>query len=103
IITVESDGRLAYLNPAAAEMLSITSAEWLDRPILAQLDRIAPGLGQVIERSGRERIPIRRFETRPDADDAFVLGVSTTLVERPNVEVPAVTAIFQDITEKKRV
>jgi two-component system sensor histidine kinase PilS (NtrC family) len=103
IITVESDGRLAYLNPAAEEMLALRSADWLDRPILTKLDQIAPGLGEVIARSGRDRTPVRRFETEPEADDAFVLGVSTTLVERPDEEVPAVTAIFQDITEKKRL
>ena len=62
-----------------------------------------PGLGEVIARSGSERTPLKRFETEAEADDAFVLGVSTTLVERPGEAAPAVTAIFQDITEKKRL
>ena len=43
------------------------------------------------------------FETEPIAEDSFVLGVSTTLVDREGGDRPAVTAIFQDITEKKRV
>jgi two-component system sensor histidine kinase PilS (NtrC family) len=103
ILTVDGEGRLAYLNPAAEELLSLTAAEWLDRPILDRLDGIAPGLGSVIARSAAERIAVRRFETEAEADDAFVLGVSTTLVERPGGVVPAVTAIFQDITQKKRV
>lgn len=103
IITVENDGRLAFVNPAAEEMLGLRRKDWLGKPILARLDEIAPGLGDVIDRSRRDRTAIRRFETQPEADDAFVLGVSTTLVDRANGEDPAITAIFQDITEKKRL
>lgn len=103
IITVENDGSLAFMNPAAEELLGMRRGEWIGRPVLARLDEIAPGLGEVIDRSRRERIPFRRFETEQSSDDAFVLGVSTTLVERPDGDPPAVTAIFQDITEKKRL
>jgi two-component system sensor histidine kinase PilS (NtrC family) len=103
VLTVDEQGRLAYLNPAAEEILSLSARSMLGRPVLDELDRIAPGLGRVIARSARGRIAIRRFETDPIAEDSFVLGVSTTLVEREDGELPAVTAIFQDITEKKRV
>ncbi len=103
VLTVDEEGRLAYVNPAAEEILSLSARDWLSRPVLDQLDRIAPGLGRVIARSGQGRIAIRRFETEPIAEDSFVLGVSTTLVEREEGGRPAVTAIFQDITEKKRV
>lgn len=103
VLTVDQAGRLAYINPAAEDILSISGAEWVGEPILELLDGVAPGFGRLIERSARERIAVRRFETDQAAEDAFVLGVSTTLVERPEGELPAVTAIFQDITEKKRV
>jgi two-component system, NtrC family, sensor histidine kinase PilS len=103
ILTVDESGRLAYLNPAAVDILSLRPSDWLDRPILAELDRIAPGLGRVIERTALTRTPVRRFETDRVADDAFVLGVSTTIVERPDLARPPVTVIFQDITEKMRV
>jgi two-component system, NtrC family, sensor histidine kinase PilS len=103
ILTVDSHGRLAYLNPAAAEILALRPSDWLDRPIIAELDRIAPGLGEVIERTANSAMPIRRFETDPLIDDTFILGVSTTLLERHENERPPVTAIFQDITERKRV
>src|SRR5690606_35554054 len=99
ILTVDEQGRLACLNPAAAEMLSLESDEWVDHPIIEKLDSIAPGLGEVIERSASLRTPIRRFETTAVSEDAFVLGVSTTLFERPETQRPPVTAIFQDITE----
>lgn len=103
IITIDGEGRLVYANPAAVDMLGISRERWIERPVLAELDRIAPGLGGVIQRTASTRNPIRRFETRPLADDTFVLGVSTTLLEAATEDTPPVTAIFQDITEKKRV
>lgn len=103
ILTVEHDGTLAFMNPAAEELLGVKAREWIGRPVLARLDMIAPGLGEVIDRSRRERTAIRRFETHPEEDDTFVLGVSTTLVERSGGGAPGVTAIFQDITEKIRL
>lgn len=103
VLTVDENGRLAYINPAAEEILSLRGDEWVGQPIVPVLDGIARGLGRVIERSARERIAVRRFETDPGDEEGFVLGVSTTLVERPEGGIPAVTAIFQDITEKKRV
>jgi two-component system sensor histidine kinase PilS (NtrC family) len=102
ILTVDGEGRLAYLNPAAEEILSLSAPAWTGRPILDRLDGIAPGLGTVILRSARDHVAVRRFETDAVADDLFVLGVSTTLVERDDLGTPAVTAIFQDITERKR-
>jgi two-component system sensor histidine kinase PilS (NtrC family) len=102
VLTVDGEGRLAYLNPAAEEILSLSAQAWTGRPILDRLDGIAPGLGTVIMRSARDRIAVQRFETDSVAEDVFVLGVSTTLVERDDGQNPAVTAIFQDITERKR-
>lgn len=102
ILTVDGSGRLAYLNPAAAEILKLKPSQWLGRPILRELDRIAPGLGRVVERTAIALEPIRRFETDP-ARAGFVLGVSTTVLEGGTAqERPPVTAIFQDITEKMR-
>src|SRR5690606_21995465 len=102
ILAVDGSGRLAYLNPAAAEILKLKPSQWLGRPILRELDRIAPGLGRVVERTAIALEPIRRFETDP-ARAGFVLGVSTTVLEGGTAqERPPVTAIFQDITEKMR-
>ena len=36
----------------------------------------------MIARSARDQIALHRFETHPVVEDSFVLGVSTTLVER---------------------
>jgi two-component system sensor histidine kinase PilS (NtrC family) len=98
ILTVDGTGRLAYLNPAGAELLGLDAARWLGRPVLDELDRAAPGLGAVIRETAERHDPIRRFET--GEQDGHMLGVSTTLVA--DTEPPSVTAVFQDITERKR-
>lgn len=102
ILTVDSDGRLAYVNPAAAEMLGLPVERWRDRPVLDALDRAAPGLGTLMGRAAAEHLPITRFETEEAAPGGLVLGVSTTLLDHAAAEQPAVTAMFQDIRERKR-
>ncbi len=101
LITVDGAGRLAFINPAAADLLRIRASDWLGRPFLAKLDAVAPGLGRVIAQSSATRTPVRRFET--DETDGMVFGVSTTLIQRDEGGPPSVTAIFQDITERKRM
>ena len=100
ILTVDGEGRLAYANPAAEELLSADLDPWIGRAVLDHLDRLAPGLGKVIGETLERREPVRRHET-PEQDDGTVLGVSTTVLERSDP--PSVTAIFQDITERKRM
>lgn len=100
ILTVDGAGRLAYLNMAGAELLSLDPAKWLGRPMLDEMERRVPGLGRVIRETVARREPVRRYETR-EQDDGTVFGVSTTLVEE--TDPPSVTAVFQDITERKRM
>lgn len=103
VLIVDGEAKLAYINPTAAELISLDPEEWLGKPILAKLNRIAPGMGTVIRRSAETRKPIRRFETREAAEGGTVFGVTTTVMERPTPELPTITAIFADITERKRM
>jgi two-component system sensor histidine kinase PilS (NtrC family) len=99
VVTVDGAGKVAYLNPAAAELLGGELEGWMGRSLMA-LEAAAPGLGQVIRRTVTHREAIQRFETA-ERDDGTMLGVSTTLLERGGP--PSVTAIFTDITERKRM
>jgi two-component system sensor histidine kinase PilS (NtrC family) len=101
LITVDGEGRLAFINPAAADLLHVRVSDWLGKPFLARLDSVAPGLGRVIAQSSETRTPVRRFET-DETEGGMVFGVSTTLIQREGGP-PSVTAIFQDITERKRM
>ena len=102
ILTVDQGGRLAFMNPAAEELLKMPAERWLGAEVVAVLEERAEGLGAVIQRSVEAGTAIRRSETRPSEDFPYVLGVSTTVVNGPDGGDRSVTAIFQDITERKR-
>ena len=102
ILTVDQGGRLAFMNPAAEELLKMPAERWLGAEVVAVLEERAEGLGAVIQRSAEAGTAIRRSETRPSEDFPYVLGVSTTVVDGPDGGDRSVTAIFQDITERKR-
>ncbi len=100
ILTVDGEGCLAYANPAAESLLGIASPEWIGRPVLEEIERCAPGLGEILRRGIGERRPVERFSTirRRDGQDVR-LGVSTTVLDRGEGDPPSVTAILQDITD----
>ena len=102
---MDGDGRLAFLNPAAAEILDLSSAEWMGAP--------DPGAGStrsprawacVIERSSREGhagAALRDRAARRTPPSSWASAPPSW--SAPATPGPAVTAIFQDITEKMRV
>lgn len=102
VVTVDEDGKLAYMNQAAETLLGVPEREWLGRPVLKELDRRAPGLGGTMRRTSTSRVPVHWYETRVhDASAARVLGVRTTALEREDR--PWVTAVVQDISDGKRL
>jgi len=103
VMTVDGAGRLAYLNPAGAQLLGVDPGEWFGTPILDVVDGVAPGMGGILARSIQFRMPQTRFKTTIAGEgETITLGVSTTVLERVADEPPSATAIFQDITALER-
>lgn len=102
LLTVNGDGRLMHLNPAAEEILLLRLDEWEGQPIIEELDRQAPLLGTVVARTAATRTPVRRLEIRVKRVEGEVfLHVRTTVHDHP--ERPWVTAVIQDVTEQQEI
>ncbi len=102
IVTVDANGRLVFLNGAGERLLKILEREWRGLPIVEELDRRAPGLGRLITATLSSGVPRERFEIRlPASRGGGVVGARTTVLERKGA--PWVTAVFQDITQSKRL
>jgi two-component system sensor histidine kinase PilS (NtrC family) len=102
VLTVDEEGRLAYVNAAGAELLGMKADEWMGRPVMEELDRLAPGLGTMLRQAMQSGAGAARLETG-ERPDGVVLGVSTTPMGREAPRPATVTAIFQDITARRRL
>jgi two-component system, NtrC family, sensor histidine kinase PilS len=101
VVTVTGAGTLAYANPAAQALLGLPSGEDLDAPVLESVDRVAPGVSEVVRRTLANRRPVRWYETHTTATPELrVLGLRSTYLERGDA--PWVTLVVQDITDGKR-
>jgi len=105
VITVDGTGTLAFANPAAERLLAISMQADAGQPILERLQRLAPELHDAVVAGIRrgERVP--RGEgtvTRPDGRQ-FPIGLSTTTFEQVGGSIPAVTALFTDLSELKQL
>ncbi len=104
VITVDRDGRLAYANPAAEALLGIRLGALLGRPVLDEVDQVAPGLGSLLQAAIHRRAPVSRGRVEAvTSRGAMLLGVSTAVLERGEHEMPSATALFQDITDLERL
>lgn len=105
IITVDQQGRLLYANPAATELLGFDLRAFTGKPLLPSLLATAPQLAELLERGARDGIRTTRAEGVIRRDEEEVeIGVTTTVADgtRPDGGVTA-TAIFQDISDSKRL
>lgn len=105
VMTVDGEGRLAYANPAAEGLLGIDCDKYMGVAVLGEVERIAPGLGGVLEGAIRDGRAVERFRTTATHPDSrkVRLGVSTAVLERTGDESNSATAIFQDITDLEQI
>jgi len=105
IVTVDAQGRLLYANPAAGELLGIDLRSFTGNPLLPSLSGISPQLANLLERGARDRVRTTRAEgIIRRGNEEVEIGVTTTVADgaRPDGNVTA-TAIFQDISDSKRL
>jgi two-component system sensor histidine kinase PilS (NtrC family) len=104
VITVDGDGRLAYINPRARRILG--GGTFLPgEPVLETLRARSRDLHDALLRGIQSGNRISRGEASVRRADGslFPVGVSTTTFVRPGTESPSVTAIFTDISDLKRL
>ena len=105
ILTVDERGLLLYVNPAASRLLGVSLDDRLGLPVLGTLADCAPVLAEVLQRTARSRVRVTRAEGVVTRDGyPFLVGVTTTFSE--GADEPSdvrATAIFQDISDQKRM
>lgn len=105
IITVDADGNLQYANPAASDLLGVNLRFVVGKPILETLREVAPELAALLEQSSRDGVRTTRAEgfIRRASGDVEI-GVTTTTAEGARLDGrTSATAIFQDISDSKRL
>ncbi len=104
VITVEGEGRLAFINPTAERLLDLPGERLLGRPVLDNLQRRSTELWQAIVAGIREGRKVSRGEGTVRADGrVFPIGLSTTTFQPEDRDAPSVTAIFTDISDSKQL
>jgi two-component system, NtrC family, sensor histidine kinase PilS len=105
ILTVDHSGALAFANPAAGRMLGFDPAKAIGTPMRDLFGARAPILVEALERTVRDRIRISRWEAMITGENGpFPIGLNTTTIGADGApEGISATAIFQDITDSKRL
>jgi two-component system, NtrC family, sensor histidine kinase PilS len=103
VFTVEADGRMVYMNPAAEGLLGLDRHQWRGAPILDALTEVSPGLAAQLKRALRDGVAHSRNKVTALRDGArVILGIGLAIREEEG-EPRTVTAIFQDITDPERM
>jgi two-component system, NtrC family, sensor histidine kinase PilS len=104
VLTLDAQGRLLYANPSASTLLGLELQPHLGRPVVELIAGVAPELASALERTIRDRVRTARAEGEiVTGETRFPIGVTTTYVEDPERGDRAVTAIFQNISDQKRL
>jgi two-component system, NtrC family, sensor histidine kinase PilS len=105
ILTIDAQGRLLYANPMAEQLLAIDLEAMRGQPLLDRLRSAAPELSAALERSVRDRMRTTRGEGMiAVAGKRLSIGVTTTYTDGDGLRTDrTATAIFQDISESKRM
>jgi two-component system sensor histidine kinase PilS (NtrC family) len=104
VFTVDAGGTIAYVNPAAEQVLGVHTPELRGRRIQDALpERLAPLRDVIVETLARGATRTRvEILTRSANDRPLPLGVSTNLLMHEGA-VTGVVSVFQDLTEVREM
>lgn len=67
VITLDESGQVAYMNPAAAELLDVDPDGWLGHDLLPELNDRAPEIARAVRETIRTKRVVRDREAQVDA------------------------------------
>jgi PAS domain S-box-containing protein len=104
VLTVDGEGRVAYVNPAAEHVLGLSGAAIHGQPLAEALPPRLEALRAAMARTLEERAPRVRLELQVTASGGadLPLGISTNPLVHKG-EVTGVVAVFQDLTEVREM
>jgi PAS domain S-box-containing protein len=105
VITVDGNGRLAFVNPAGERLLGLGSPATMGQPVVAHLGQVAPELQAAITAGLERGHRVARGEGTVHGVDGrdFPIGLSTTTFAQAFDGLPAVTALFTDLSDHKQL
>jgi two-component system sensor histidine kinase PilS (NtrC family) len=105
IVTVDATGGLVYANPAASQLLGLPLDEHVGSRVIETISGASPELARALDRAAQDGTRTTRAEgTVTVRDRRFPIGLNTTnsAGDQGGAEATA-TAIFQDISDQKRL
>ena len=104
VLTLDEEGRAAYMNPAASELVGLDAEAWLGEDLLAELEKRAPGVAGAVRDTFRreEGVQNREVEIRHPGEASVPVSVTTTFTGRPKAPA-SVTVALQDLRPARRL
>ena len=105
LITVDTLGRIIYYNKTAEEILGYSARELKGKSFKEVFNRRMPELGEKLEQALRmEQIDFRsELNIRNLVGQQLPLGISTSILQGKSGKKRGVIAVFQDLTEAKKI
>jgi two-component system sensor histidine kinase PilS (NtrC family) len=104
IVTVDATGGLVYANPAASQLLGLQLDSQVGSRVIETIFGAAPELARALERAAQDGTRTYRAEGSITVRDRrFPIGLNTTSSEVDEGAPATATAIFQDISDQKRL
>jgi two-component system sensor histidine kinase PilS (NtrC family) len=104
ILTVDAEGGLVYANPAASQLLGLQLDDHVGERVIETILATAPELARALERAAQDGTRTYRAEGSITVRDRrFPIGLNTTSSEGDEGAPATATAIFQDISDQKRL